>query len=277
MGSARGRSITGSLVRVVVATSEGDGFLGRLVYVRDDLGHELGLFRGQALVNLSRDAHSVTFLSFLVLAVGSQRGLCLAVELDKRHTGAAGALEGAAGASSATQQQVVTDAAEPGQPDVVTGLLQAEGYAREVLRPGQKASELDRMLATRMARQEILGREEPPWVVVLLKETAVRKIVGNRATTKEQLAQLLKLMEEPHINVLVVPTHAAVYPSGGFTLFSREDEPDIGYVEGAAIGGRVVELGSQVDKLRRLWDMIGTVAMTEEATKGLIREVMESL
>ncbi|GAA2425797.1 helix-turn-helix transcriptional regulator [Actinomadura vinacea] len=163
------------------------------------------------------------------------------------------------------------------EPFVVTGLFQTQDYAREVLRPGQRASKLEQSISTRMGRQGILTREDPPWIVVLIQETAVLKVVGNQDTTKDQLGKLLELVAEPHINVRVVPKDAQVFPSGGFTLFSRDDEPDIGYVEGAAIGGRVVELSSQVGELRKLWDMIGTAAMTDLASEALIREVWENL
>ncbi|TDC73880.1 XRE family transcriptional regulator [Actinomadura sp. 7K507] len=76
---------------------------------------------------------------------------------------------------------------------VVSGLLQIEDYAREVMRPGQLPCDLDRTLATRMARQEVLRQDKPPWVVVLLTETAIRTVVGNKEITKAQLSRLLDL------------------------------------------------------------------------------------
>jgi transcriptional regulator with XRE-family HTH domain len=163
------------------------------------------------------------------------------------------------------------------EPIAVTGLFNTEDYARALLEPGQRPQNLDQRVSTRLARQEVLLREDPPWIVVLIQETAIRKIVGDKATTKDQLGKLLDLMAEPHINVRVVPADAQIFPSGGFTLFSSDDEPDIGYVEGAAIGGRVVELSSHVAELRKLWDLLGTVALTDVASEALIREVWETL
>jgi transcriptional regulator with XRE-family HTH domain len=163
------------------------------------------------------------------------------------------------------------------EPVVITGLLQSEEYARAVLRPGQRASVLDQSVAARMVRQEVLRRDEPPWIVILLAESVVRKIVGSKEITSAQLAHVLDLADEPHVNVLVVPDGADVYPSSAFTLFSREDEPDLGYVEGAAGLGRVIEQSAQVENLRRLWDMISSAAMSDVASKALIREVMEGL
>ncbi|MFI0409908.1 Scr1 family TA system antitoxin-like transcriptional regulator [Actinomadura sp. 3N508] len=163
------------------------------------------------------------------------------------------------------------------EPVVITGLLQTDEYARAVLRPGQRPSKLDQSVAARMLRQEVLRREDPPWVVILLAEPVVRKLVGNKEITSAQLAHVLELADDAHVNVLVVPNGADVYPSSGFTLFSREDEPDLGYVEGAAGLGRVIEQSTHVERLRRLWDIISSAAMSEAASKALIREVMEGL
>lgn len=160
---------------------------------------------------------------------------------------------------------------------VVTGLLQTEAYARTVLRPGQRPSALDQTVASRMARQNVLGRDDPPWVVILLEEMVVRKLVGDKEISKAQLGRVLEIMAEPHVNIRLVAEHADVYPSGGFTLFSREGEPEIAFVESAGGTGRVIALSSQVEQLRRLWDLISNEAMSEMASEALIREVMESL
>lgn len=160
---------------------------------------------------------------------------------------------------------------------VVSGLLQTEDYAREVMRPGQLPHVLDLAVSTRMARQEVLWRDEPPWVVVLLMESAIRKIVGNPEITKAQLARLLELRDEPKINILIAPSNAPVFPASGFTLLSRADDSELGYVEGAGGNGHLIGVRSKVAQLRQLWDMIGSMALTDAASEALIREVMESL
>lgn len=163
------------------------------------------------------------------------------------------------------------------EPIAVTGLFETEDYARAVLRPGQRSGALDQAVATRMGRQEVLERENPPWIVVLMQEATIRKIVGSRETTEAQLARLLELSREPNITMRVIPHDAQVYPSSGFTMFSRSGEPEIGFVEGAGGTGRVIALNSQVEQLRQLWDLISSVAMTDVASEALIREVMEGL
>jgi hypothetical protein len=65
---------------------------------------------------------------------------------------------------------------------LVPGLLQTETYAREVLRTMQSHDRLERVLALRMGRQDILQREDPPFLVILIKEAVLREPVGGPET-----------------------------------------------------------------------------------------------
>jgi transcriptional regulator with XRE-family HTH domain len=55
---------------------------------------------------------------------------------------------------------------------LVPGLLQTEKYARAVLstRPNTTEDEIEELLTARMTRQEILSRDDPPLLYVLLDE-----------------------------------------------------------------------------------------------------------
>ena len=55
---------------------------------------------------------------------------------------------------------------------LVPGLLQTEKYARAVLstRPNTTDDEIEELLTARMTRQEILSRDDPPLLYVLLDE-----------------------------------------------------------------------------------------------------------
>ncbi|MGH3389691.1 MAG: DUF5753 domain-containing protein, partial [Actinomadura sp.] len=163
------------------------------------------------------------------------------------------------------------------EPFVITGLLQNEPYARHVLRPGQRDSDLDRTVASRLARQAILQRDDPPWLVLLIRESALREVVGGPELMKEQLQYVLDAMREPSINVRVVPAGAPVYPSGGFTIFSFEDGPDVGYVEAVNGHGHVIESASGVEGLKVTFDLASFVALPPEASEGLIRDIMEGM
>jgi transcriptional regulator with XRE-family HTH domain len=162
-------------------------------------------------------------------------------------------------------------------PLLITGLLQIEPYARHVLKAAQRDRDLDQMVASRMGRQAVLRKENPTWLVFFIREAALREVVGSPEIMKEQLLHLLDVMQEPNINVQVVPTGAPVYPSGIFTIFSFEDGSDVGFVEGVNGHGHAIELSSDVEGLRVTYDRVSFAALSPEASEKLIRDIMEGL
>jgi hypothetical protein len=160
---------------------------------------------------------------------------------------------------------------------LVTGLLQNESYAREVLRAGQRADRLDELVAARMARQEILRRDDPPWLVVLLDESVIHRTVGDRDIMRAQLERLLEAMQEPNITVRVVPAGAPIYPTAAFSVLGFDNEPDLGYVVSEGGLGQLIEPGSHVSRLGVTFDRIGSFALLVPDSEKLIRTALESM
>ena len=160
---------------------------------------------------------------------------------------------------------------------MVTGLLQTESYARQVLRAGQRDSALDEMVSSRMSRQTVFQKTDPPWLVLVIREAAIREVIGSPEVTKKQLQHILDMTLLPNINIHLVPTGAQVYPSGGFTIFSFDGGPDVGYVESVNGLGHVVDLSSQVEGLKVWFDLVRSVAMPVDASEQLIHDIMEGM
>jgi hypothetical protein len=67
------------------------------------------------------------------------------------------------------------------QPELIHGLLQTADYARAVIRagrPGDTTADVDRRVELRMTRQQILDRDDPLRLRVILNEAAARRVVG---------------------------------------------------------------------------------------------------
>ncbi|MFE4779367.1 helix-turn-helix domain-containing protein [Streptomyces sp. NPDC056716] len=91
---------------------------------------------------------------------------------------------------------------------IIPGLLQTEDYARAVFSsrvPGLPEEELDLRVRHRMQRKIILLGSAPTAYQVVIHEAALRIRVGDRATSRAQLAWLLELSEADHITVRVIP------------------------------------------------------------------------
>ena len=124
------------------------------------------------------------------------------------------------------------------QVQFVPGLLQTPGYARAVITAGDPeapAAEIDRRIAIRMARQELLTRPDPPRLWAVIDEAALHRPIGSTDVLRDQLQALIKKVRLENIIVQVMPfrfgAHAA--ESGAFSIlrFPEPDVPDVVYLE----------------------------------------------
>jgi transcriptional regulator with XRE-family HTH domain len=103
------------------------------------------------------------------------------------------------------------------QTQLVPGLLQTEDYVRALLRavrPSIPTVEIDRRVAARMDRQELLNREDGAHLWAILDETVLRRPIGGPAVMRGQLARLLEAAGLPNVTLQVLPfgagSHAAM-------------------------------------------------------------------
>lgn len=120
---------------------------------------------------------------------------------------------------------------------LIPGLLQTAAYAGAVWRGGQVHDDavVERGVRARLARQEILSREDPPSLLALIDEAAILKLVGGAETMAEQVRHLIEMAARPHITIQIVPNaagaHAAVL--GAFTILDFSEDPSLVYLETA--------------------------------------------
>jgi hypothetical protein len=96
----------------------------------------------------------------------------------------------------------------------VPGLLQTEAYARALLGSSTLlgGDEVETHLITRMERQEILFREDPPHFTAVLDEQVLRRPVGGPEVMRDQLLHLAKVCAaQPRVRVQIVPISAGTY------------------------------------------------------------------
>ena len=163
------------------------------------------------------------------------------------------------------------------EPMLITGLLQTEDYARVVLSAGNHPDKVDQLVATRMQRQEALRREDPPWLVLLMAEYAVRRTVGGPEVVRVQLERLLEEMKAPNITIQIVPEDAPVYLNGSFTLMSFAGGREAAYAESAIGQGGLIDHHRPIGALKVGFDLIRAAALPAAASEKLIRTIRESV
>lgn len=161
---------------------------------------------------------------------------------------------------------------------LIHGLMQTESYAREIIRTGEMPDKLDQLLATRMRRQEILDRKEPPRIWAVLDEKAIRSPVGGPGVMREQIAHLIELTQRPNITLQIVPDQRGAYVGlvGSITILSFDDGPDVLNLEGQ-IGGHLVKEPATVKRCNLRFELIKSSALSREESLELLTKILESM
>ncbi|WP_435189736.1 DUF5753 domain-containing protein [Streptomyces sp. bgisy126] len=161
------------------------------------------------------------------------------------------------------------------QTQVVYGLLQTPEYARAVLAVDH-ADKVEELLAARLERQRILERDEPPALWVVLSEAVLMQKVGDREIMRGQLAHLLTFLDNPWVQIQVLPFAAGEHTGlmGSFTLLRFDNDPDIFYAENYDQGHMTAN--STVIKERSVgYARLQATALSVEDSAALITRVME--
>lgn len=96
------------------------------------------------------------------------------------------------------------------EPHFVPGVLQTEEYARGVMESGAigqtRPEDIERHVALRMQRQELLTREGAPRFWAVMDETAVRRPVGGPEVMRAQIDRLLEATKLPNVTLQIAPS-----------------------------------------------------------------------
>jgi transcriptional regulator with XRE-family HTH domain len=159
---------------------------------------------------------------------------------------------------------------------LVPGLLQTPEYARALI-SASRAPGADEYVAARLARQEILTKEPPPFLWVLLFESVLDIPVGGPKVMRGQLARLLEMGELPNVTIRVVPraVGAHVGLDGSFKILTVR-EGSVAYMD-AQVGGRLALDGTVVQTLEIRYDQIGAEALSRDSSQSLIASVLETM
>ncbi|MET8052846.1 helix-turn-helix transcriptional regulator [Streptosporangium sp. NPDC005286] len=120
----------------------------------------------------------------------------------------------------------------------IPGLLQSPEYARAVImlvHGGASASEVDRRVSLRMARQQRLTRPDAPTLWAVMDEAVLRRPIGGPQVLRAQIDHLLEAVELPNVKLQIMPFdrggHAAAGGPFSILRFPERDLPDVVYME----------------------------------------------
>jgi hypothetical protein len=120
----------------------------------------------------------------------------------------------------------------------VPGLLQTTDYVRAVVQLGRSlipAEEVERRVALRVNRQNVLTRPSPLRLWAVVDESVLRRPIGGVKPMCEQLEHLIELTHLPNLTLQVMQFksggHAASGGAYSILRFPERDLPDLVYIE----------------------------------------------
>ncbi|MFC3999772.1 Scr1 family TA system antitoxin-like transcriptional regulator [Nocardiopsis sediminis] len=170
------------------------------------------------------------------------------------------------------------------QSSVIPGLIQTEGYIRGLLRdsaPWASKQEVERMVKSRLNRQRILDRDEPPSISMVIEESVLKRHVGasdDPGTLSVQLARVLDLIDRGVLRMQVMPADAECHPgaSGPFRIYTFPDEPVVASAE-HMWGEQVSDKRTHVQQCTAVFGILQSEARSPRASRDLIRKVKDEL
>ncbi|MEU0006198.1 helix-turn-helix transcriptional regulator [Streptomyces sp. NPDC006314] len=170
------------------------------------------------------------------------------------------------------------------EPHFVPGLLQTEDYARGVLKSGAlgqtSPEEIERHVALRMQRQELLTRPDAPRFWAVMDETVLRRPVGGPEVMRAQIDKLLEATKLPQVTLQVAPFASGPHPGtyGPFVLFrfAMSELPDMVYSE-YLTGAVYLDARTEVATHLEVMDRMAAQAATAQRTKEILRDLRKEL
>ncbi|MFE5735985.1 helix-turn-helix domain-containing protein [Streptomyces celluloflavus] len=162
---------------------------------------------------------------------------------------------------------------------VVPGLLQTEEFARVALSLAPRPispDELEEGVAARLGRQELLHRNPPPNVRIILDESALRRPAPDAKIWYDQLTRLVDVAEAPNMAIQVLRFSAGVHGlmEGSLSLLWMADGSSVAYLEGNN-SGDLLEGTEEVARYRLAYDRLRDAALTPQDSAVFMRQLVE--
>ncbi|WP_053693010.1 helix-turn-helix domain-containing protein [Streptomyces sp. WM6372] len=161
---------------------------------------------------------------------------------------------------------------------VVPGLLQTEEYIRAlyaVRRPAYSEDQTERLVAARVARQDILRRHPAPLLTVVQEEAVLRRPIGGKMVLRRQLEHLLEVGQLRNVEIQVMPTaveeHAGL--AGSLKIMRLMDGTTLGHNE-VQLVSRLITEPKEVQILDMRYGMIRAQALTPRESLTFIEKVL---
>jgi transcriptional regulator with XRE-family HTH domain len=173
------------------------------------------------------------------------------------------------------------------EPLIVPGLLQTADYARQVTNgyfeqiDPVPPNETNRRVEVRLARQQVLTRDNPLKFSAVLDQSVLQRRFGNQDVMRSQIKRLLEMSECDNISLRILPLHGR-HPigTGAFALLQFGEVHDVAhqdvvYIENLT-GSRYVEEEDEVFRYRRAFNRLSDLSLDEQKSREMLVAAREA-
>lgn len=168
-------------------------------------------------------------------------------------------------------------------PTLVHGLIQTQAYA-EALHESHKPMEdttwefIRRAVEVRMKRQEVLTREDPVKLRVVLGEAALRYPVGGADVMREQFARIEEVSALEHVSIQVLPFRWSYRATHDFAILDFGDElPPRVQIDSPWGAVSTSDKSREIDRFTRRFDSMVASALPPEDTPAFLHQLEREL
>jgi len=151
-------------------------------------------------------------------------------------------------------------------------------YARALFQAWQVADteeEIEQLVAARLDRQRIFGRDRPPSVWAVIDEAVLHRPVGGAKVMHDQLEHLAEMSCRPRASVQVIPAEVGAHAGllGGVSIAGfADDAPGIVYLD-TSDQGQTFKAPDVVARMFTIFDTLRSEALPRGASRDLIGKV----
>jgi len=163
--------------------------------------------------------------------------------------------------------------------NVVPGLLQTAEYGRAVttaVLPERTPEAVDQEVDARLTRQQLLTKENPPEIQVVLDESVLHRVVGGPAVMRAQLKRLLDLSRLPNVSLHVLPYESGALPAVetkfNILSFATPEVSDVVFIEGL-VGDLYLERSADVREYEKVFGMLLEMSLGRDQTNDLVTKL----
>ena len=171
------------------------------------------------------------------------------------------------------------------EPQVVPGLLQTPDYARAVRQLWHRMfpsppGEIDRWVEVRLIRQQVLTRNPPLQLSVVMDESALMRGFGDRAVMRGQLEHLSRVAELPNVEVRIYPLDRdrPSLPTGAFSYMQFPQVHDVPLHDIVSVenleGNYDLEDENETFKYRVVFEYLVKRSLDPDQSRALIAETI---